>query len=107
MAIRGCLDKNTEAFLAGKRVRAFEQCNKGAIKALTKLQAAVQLIDLRNPPSNRFEALRGEPGRYSIRIDGKWRLCFRWEPREAVPAGADILTVPGDSYDVEITNHYD
>jgi toxin HigB-1 len=107
MAIRSCLDKDTEAFLDGKRVRAFEQCKKPAIKAIAKLQAAEQLIDLRNPPSNNFEALQGEPGLYSIRIDRKWRVCFRWEPRGPVPEGTDILMVAGDADDVEITNHYD
>jgi proteic killer suppression protein len=107
MAIRSCLDDHTEDFLDGKRVRAFEQCAKKAGLAIAKLQAAEQLVDLRNPPSNNFEAMRGKPGRYSIRIDQKWRLCFRWTPREPVPDGTDILTVPGDADDVEITNHYD
>lgn len=107
MAIRSCQGKQTEEFLAGKRVRAFEQCTKQAQKAIAKLQAAEELRDLRSPPSNNFEALEGEPGRYSIRIDRKWRLCFRWETREPVPEGADILTVRGEPYDVEISNHYD
>jgi proteic killer suppression protein len=107
MAIRSCGDKDTETFLDGKRVKAFEQCARAATRAITRLQAAEQLLDLRNPPSNRFEALQGEPGRYSIRIDGKWRLCFRWEAREPVPEGTDILTVAGDADDVEISNHYD
>lgn len=107
MAIRDYRDKETAAFVEGKRVRAFEQCRHGAIKAIMKLQAAGRLIELRNPPSNHFEALDGEPGRYSIRIDRKWRACFRWAPIEPIPEGADILTVPGEPYDVEITKHYD
>jgi len=74
--------------------------------ALTKLGAAVRLYDLRNPPSNRFEALSGRPGEYSIRIDGQWRVCFRWATLESLPKGQDIGTVTGEPYDVEINNHY-
>jgi len=107
VAIRNYLDRNTAAFAEGKRVRAFEQCAKGAIKALTKLQVVERLIELRNPPSNHFEALTNERGRYSIRIDQKWRVCFRWAPIEPPPEGTDILLVPGEPYEVEITNHYD
>lgn len=107
MAIRDCLDRDTQAFLAGGRVRRFEQCAKAAVRTLTKLQAGERLIELRNPPSNHFEALAGEPGRYSIRIDRKWRVCFRWAPLEPIPPDADILLVFGEPYEVEITNHYD
>jgi toxin HigB-1 len=110
MAIRDYHDKDTAAFVekGGRGVRAFEQCAKAAIKALTKLQVAERLVELRTPPSNKFEALHGVQGRYSIRIDGKWRLCFRWKPlEELVPEGQDILMVQGEPYDVEITNHYD
>src|ERR1700761_2170791 len=100
MAIRNCRDRNTENFLAGKRVRAFEQCAKRAPIALAKLQAACQLIDLRNPPSNNFEAMEGEAGRYSIRITGKWRLCFGWQPHEPPAEGTDALKVNGDAIDI-------
>lgn len=107
MAIRNCRDRQTCNFLAGKRVREFEACANAAAKALTKLQAATRLYDLRNPPSNRFEALGGDrQGEYSIRIDRQWRVCFRWETLEPLPEGADIGTVPGEPYDVEINNHY-
>jgi proteic killer suppression protein len=59
-----------------KRFRAFQ---RSAERALRKLEAAVELIDLRQPPSNRFEALHGDrEGQYSIRINDKWRLCFTW-----------------------------
>lgn len=105
MAIRSCRDRRTADFLAGERVRAFEECAKAAARALTKLQAATRLYDLRNPPSNRFEALHGSRGgEYGIRIDAKWRICFRWALLEE---GGDIGTAPGEPYDVEINNHYD
>jgi proteic killer suppression protein len=107
MAIRDYRDRDTAAFVEGRRVRAFEQCARVAIKAITKLQVVERIIELRNPPSNNFEALAGESGKYSIRIDRKWRLCFRWAPFGEAPEGADILLVPGEPYDVEITNHYD
>jgi proteic killer suppression protein len=108
VAIRDYHDKDTASFVEGKRVRAFEQCAKAAVKAITKLQVVERLIELRNPPSNHFEALGGaRAGQYSIRIDDKWRVCFRWAPAEPVAEGAAILMAPGEPYDVEITNHYD
>jgi len=46
---------------------------------LNALDAAVQLDDLRLPPSNRLEALKGErKGQWSIRINDRWRICFEW-----------------------------
>ena len=110
MAIRDYHDKDTASFVenGGRGIRRFEQCAKAAVKALTKLQVVERLIELRSPPSNNFEALSGEEGRYSIRIDRKWRLCFRWKPSvEPVLEGHDILLVPGEPYEVEISNHYD
>ena len=108
MAIRSYRDRDTAAFVEGKRVRAFEQCARAATRAITKLQVVERSIELRNPPSNRFEALGGRRvGQYSIRVDDKWRVCFKWAPIEPLAEGADILTVQGEPYDVEITNHYD
>jgi proteic killer suppression protein len=107
MPIRDCLDRDTQAFLDGRRVRAFEQCARAAIRALTKLQVVERLNERRNPPPDHFEALAGESGRYSIRIDRKLRVCLRWATLEEVPPGADVLLVPGEPYEVEITNHYD
>lgn len=108
MAIRDYRDRRTAAFVEGERVPAFEECARAAVKAITKLQNASRLIELRNPPSNHFEALGGNrKGQYSIRIDRKWRLCFRWAPRDPAPEGADILTVPGAPFDVEITDYHE
>ena len=48
------------------------------------LEAASDLRDLRSPPGNRLEALRGDlRGRYSIRVNGQWRLVFRWDGADA------------------------
>jgi proteic killer suppression protein len=107
MAITGCKDRRTERFLAGERVKEFQAFADAAAKALTKLQAAVLLGDLRNPPSNHFEAMRDDrKGQYSIRINQKNRVCFKWAPHASVPTGADALQVSGDAYDVEIVIDY-
>lgn len=48
-------------------------------RKLQMLDAARDLDDLRVPPGNRLESLKGSrAGQYSIRVNGKWRLCFRW-----------------------------
>ena len=50
-----------------------------AFMKLNAIDAAVNLEDLRLPPSNRLEALKGDRrGQYSIRINDKWRICFDW-----------------------------
>jgi proteic killer suppression protein len=107
MAITGCKDRRTERFLAGERVKEFQAFADAAAKALTRLQAAVVLSDLRNPPSNHFEALGGDrKGQYSIRINKKHRVCFKWAPHSAAPAETDALQASGDAYDVEIVIDY-
>jgi len=51
---------------------------------LNAIDAAVGLEDLRLPPSNRLEALKGErKGQYSIRINSRWRICFVWRNENA------------------------
>jgi len=57
------------------------------------MNAASQLSDLRSPPGNRLEALKGNlKGKHSIRINDQWRVVFRW--------GA------GDAYDVAIDDYH-
>ncbi len=106
MPIKTYADKRSADFAAGKHVKEFRAFERQAVKGLTKLNAAARLIELRNPPSNRFEALRGErDGQYSIRINDRWRICFRWAFSED-SAGKDPLTVPGDAVDVEIVDYH-
>jgi proteic killer suppression protein len=51
-----------------------------ARRKLRQLEIAARLDDLRVPPGNRLETLKGKrAGQYSIRINDQWRLCFRWE----------------------------
>ena len=107
MAIGGCKDKKTARFLAGEPVREFQAFANAAAKALTRIQAAVVLADLRSPAGNRFEALRGDrTGQYSIRINDQYRVCFIWIPHAAIPPQTDALHVAGDAYDVEITDDH-
>lgn len=55
-----------------------------ARRKLRMLNNAVTLNDLRIPPANRLEALRGDrKGQYSIRINDQWRICFVWEQGDA------------------------
>jgi toxin HigB-1 len=82
MAIVSFADQTTEAFFltgrAGPRVR-WRRVARGARRKLDMLHFAHQLIDLRSPPGNRLEALRGDlAGFYSIRINDQWRVLFRW-----------------------------
>ncbi len=107
MAISDCKDRATTRFLAGQRVKEFEAFADAAARALTKLQAAVILSDLRMPPSNHFKALEGNRnGRCSIRINTQYRVCFRWMPHPSVPPETDTLLAAGDAYDVEITDYH-
>jgi proteic killer suppression protein len=107
MAISGCKDRRTERFLAGERVKEFRAFALAAAKALTRLQAARVLNDLRSPPSNRFEALHGDrDGQYSIRLNAQYRVCFKWAPHASAPSGPSALHASGDAYDVEIVDYH-
>lgn len=55
-----------------------------ALRKLRMLNNAGSLADLRIPPANRLEKLRGDRrGQYSIRINERWRICFRWLEEDA------------------------
>jgi toxin HigB-1 len=61
------------------RNRRFAALGRTALAKLQMLNRAADLNDLRIPPGNRLEALRGDRGgQYSIRINQQWRICFRW-----------------------------
>jgi proteic killer suppression protein len=106
MAIRDYRDKRTADFVAGERVREFQAFARQAARGIAKLQSVTRLVELRNPPSNRFEALGGNrAGQYSIRINDQWRLCFKWAVTDDTE-GIDELLMPGEPYDVEITDYH-
>lgn len=64
--------------------RISPELRKTLYRKLQMLEAADALIDLRTPPGNRLEALKGNrKGQYSIRVNDQWRLCSTWEDDEA------------------------
>lgn len=70
---------DTEALSNGRRIRRFVNFERAALRKLRQLQVAVILADLRVPPGNRLEALKGNrKGQHSIRINSQFRICFRW-----------------------------
>jgi proteic killer suppression protein len=84
--IRSFGDKDTERlFLRERRTRFAKPLQRIALRKLLLIDAAVSLDDLRVPPGNRLEKLRGDrAGQYCIGINEQWRICFRWEKGEAV-----------------------
>lgn len=57
---------------------------KVALKKLLQLDAAKNIVDLRIPPGNRLEQLRGDrAGQWSIRINDQWRICLKWDDVDA------------------------
>lgn len=63
------------------RNRRLASIAKQALAKLQMMNRAANLEDLRVPPGNRLEALRGDrAGQHSIRINQQWRVCFRWSP---------------------------
>ena len=89
--IRSFADREAELIWSGRSSRRLPADIQG--KALVKLRllhAAARLDDLRVPPGNRLEALRGDRrGQYSVRINDQWRVCFRWE--QGGPADVEIV----------------
>jgi len=63
----------------GKRIRRFVNIEAVAMRKLAILNRAGRLDDLRVPPGNRLEALKGDRrGQYSIRVNDQYRICFVW-----------------------------
>ena len=84
-------DKETETIWDGRRSRRLPgDIQVVALRKLRLLNAAQNLADLRVPPANRLEALRGDrAGQHSIRINDQWRICFIW--REGHAHEAEIV----------------
>ncbi len=88
--IRSFKCAETEAISKGIRVRRFVNIATVARRKLRQLEIAGRLDDLRVPPGNRLESLKGDrSGQYSIRINNQWRVCFRWE--EAAAEDVEIV----------------
>lgn len=84
--IRSFACKETERLFADENSRRFPpQIQRVARRKLLLLDQARRLEDLRVPPGNHLEALKGDrSGHYSIRVNDQWRLCFRWQGEDAL-----------------------
>lgn len=89
--IRSFGSSTTERLWSRQHVKALDRrIERTALRKLVILDAAESLDDLRVPPGNRLEALRGDRiGQHSIRINQQWRLCFVWTP--AGPEDVEIV----------------
>ena len=92
--IRSFRDRETERLFQRTRSRRLPpELQRTALRKLIVLDAAESLEDLRIPPGNRLESLKGErTGQHSIRINDQWRICFFWRT--------------GDCFDVEIVDYH-
>jgi toxin HigB-1 len=92
--IQSFVDSETERFYKTGRTRHFPpDIRTRAAMRLTQLNAATRIDDLKSPPSNQLEALKGNrKGQWSIRINDQWRVCFRF--------------ARGDAFDVEIVDYH-
>ncbi len=76
--------KHTKALFEGEDPARFRAFASVALRKLDMLDAAVRLEDLRVPPANHLEALKGDrAGQHSIRINDQWRICFVWRNNAA------------------------
>ena len=92
--ICGFRDKDAAAIFARRFVRRLKGIEQAAYNRLKRLDAARRLADLRAIPGNHLEALKADrKGQYSIRINDRWRICFRWIEGEG-------------AHDVEIVDYH-
>ena len=91
--IRSFRDPQSERLFKDEDVPAFRAVERSARRKLLYLHQARRLDDLRAPPGNRLEALKGKRrGEHSIPINDQWRICFRWQN--------------GDAFDVAIVDYH-
>lgn len=91
--IKSFRSEDTEDLLNDVLVPRFRAVEWTARRKLLYLHRARLLEDLKAPPGNRLEALKGDrKGQYSIRVNDQWRICFRWDD--------------GNVYDVEIVDYH-
>ncbi|MGH8693010.1 MAG: type II toxin-antitoxin system RelE/ParE family toxin [Burkholderiales bacterium] len=92
--IKSFRSADTEALFQDRLVPRFRAIERPARRKLLYLHQARSLEDLRNPPGNRLERLKGDrKGQYSIRINDQWRACFHWSD--------------GHAFGVEIVDYHD
>ena len=91
--IKSFRDSDAERLFKRQPVKKLGAIQRVALRKLRMLDAATQLEDLRIPPANRLEKLKGDrSGQHSIRINRQWRVCFRWRS--------------GDAHDVQIVDYH-
>ena len=91
--IKSFRDDDARALFQGQRVLPWRAFEAVAMRKLAMLQRAARIDDLRIPPNNRLEKLKGSrKGQWSIRINDRWRICFRW--------------IEGDAHDAEIVDYH-
>lgn len=92
--IKSFADKETEQFyITGKSKKIPSDVYKSALRKLSYLNSAIDVSDLKIPPGNRLELLKGNyAGRYSIRINDQYRIVFTYEAH--------------DAYDVQIIDYH-
>ena len=90
MTIKSFRCTETELLFGGTRVRRFVNIEAVAMRKLAMLNRAGRIDDLRVPPGNRLEALKGDrTGQHSIRINDQYRICFVWTA--AGPSNVEIV----------------
>ena len=93
MAIKTFRCANTEALFQLQRVARLANVERPALRKLKQLDLARRIEDLRVPPANRLEQLKGDrAGQWSLRVNDQFRICFRW--------------TGGDAEDVEIVDYH-
>ncbi len=93
--IRSLADRETEGIWNGRRSRKLPPDMQAvALRKLRLLNQARTLIDLRVPPGNRLEALKGDRAeRHSVRVNDRWRICF--SRREGGPSDVEMVDYHG------------
>lgn len=91
--IRSFKSKDAEALFRDVRVRRFQTIERPARRKLLYLHRARVLDDLKAPPGNHLEALKGDRrGQHRVRVNDQWRICFTWRS--------------GDAHDVDIVDYH-
>jgi proteic killer suppression protein len=86
-------NSDTEKLWKGESVKSFHSFEEKAMRKLRLLDSAVSLEDIKNPPGNRLEKLKGKrQGQHSVRINDQYRICFEW--------------MDGKVYSVEIVDYH-
>ena len=91
--IASFLDKDTEKVDKGEYSKRLDAIRQAAVRKLAMLAAATKLDDLKSPPGNCLEALKGDrKGQHSIRVNEQYRICFVWKD--------------GNAHNVEIVDYH-